>query len=118
MLNVAMPSPFSPGFTTSFCVCVAVQPHEAFTDLKCTAVFPTFSYLKCATACLSPADGCSSMVFCSHFYSARAATASKIDNDKDRMGGFIFSNRSAQYNRPRRLAKSAVQYRTTPDISP
>src|SRR5205814_3470248 len=32
MLNVAMISPFSPGFTTSFWVCVVVQPHDALTD--------------------------------------------------------------------------------------
>src|ERR1700730_8248183 len=108
MLNVAVTSPFSPGFTTSFWVCVAVQPHDAFTDLKCTAVLPVFSYLKCAIACLSPTDGCNSIVLCSHFNSAWAAMASKIDNVKIRMGVFILLNRSAQYNQPRRLAKSAV----------
>src|SRR5438876_11817470 len=78
MLKVAMISPFSPGFTTSFWLCVVVQPHDAFTDLKCTGVVPTFSYLKCATAVLSPTAGCRSMVFCSHFKSARAATQRKI----------------------------------------
>src|SRR6266403_1022909 len=90
----------------AFSVSVVVQPHDAFTDLKCTCVLPTFSYLKCATAVLSPTAGCRSSVVCSHFNSARAATHEKIDNVKIKIRVFIFSNRSAQYNQTRRLAKS------------
>src|SRR5262249_51328873 len=97
-LNVATTSPFSPRLTTSFWVCVVVQPHDAFTDLKCTGVLPIFSYLKCATAALSPTAGCTWIVVCSHFNSARAATVSKIDNVKVRVRVFIFSNKRAQYN--------------------
>src|SRR5204863_1636937 len=49
-----------------------VQPHEAWTDLKWTNVLPTFSYLKCATACLSLKPGRRSTDVCSHFSSACA----------------------------------------------
>src|SRR5438477_12459177 len=75
MVKVAVISPFSPGGTSSFCVCAVVQPHEAFTDLKWTGVLPTFSYLKCATACLSLNAGCNSTEVCSHVSSARAPWA-------------------------------------------
>src|SRR5438132_3175869 len=112
MLKVAMISPFSPGPTTSFWVWVVVQPHDTLTDLKRTEVVPEFWYLKRATACLSPIAGCKSMVFCSHFNSARAATQSKIDNEQIRMRVFIFSNKSVQYNQPRHLAKSAEWHRS------
>src|SRR5689334_18273440 len=127
MFSDAMISPFSPGLTTSFWVCVVVQPQDALTDLKWIAVLPVFSYLKCATACLSPRAGCTSTVFCSHFNSAREVMASSIDPPahnatarraivKVREIVFIFSkNRSAQYNQPPRLAKSAVECRSTPD---
>src|SRR5258708_7767748 len=106
MFKVATISPFSPGLTTSFCVCVVVQPHDAFTDLKCTGVLPTFSYLKCATAVLSPTAGCASTVVCSHFKSAADAKTIKIDNVKIKMKVFLFSNRSAQSIQCLRLAKS------------
>src|SRR2546423_13249839 len=106
MLKVATTSPFSPGFTISFWLCVVVQPHDALTDLKWTGVVPVFLYLKCATAVLSPSAGCRSTVFCSHFNSARAMTERKIDKVKVRMRVFIFSNRSGQYNQTQRLAKS------------
>src|SRR5207249_254502 len=79
MLKVAVISPFSPGATCSFCVCAVVQPQEAWTDVKWTGVLPTFSYLKCATACLSPSAGCKSTEVCSHFSSARAPWASAVN---------------------------------------
>src|SRR5260370_37497110 len=97
MFKVATISPFSPGLTTSFCVCVVVQPHDAFTDLKCTGVLPTFSYLKCATAVLSPSAGCASTVDCAHFKSARAATTATIDNVKMKGRLFMHPHRNAQY---------------------
>src|SRR5713226_7209466 len=90
MLNVAVISPFSPGATWSFCDCAVVQPHDACTDLKCTGVVPTFSYLKCATACLSPIAGCRSAVVCSHFNSARATPQRKIDNVTAKISRLIF----------------------------
>src|SRR6267143_868900 len=58
------------------------------------------------------------MVFCSHFNSACAATQRKIDNVKVRVRVFIFSNKSAQYNQPPRLAKSEVKRRSAWHISP
>src|SRR5437868_4617828 len=112
MLNVAVTSPFSPGLTTSFCDCVVVQPHEALTDLKWTGVFPTFSYLKWATAVLSAKPGCRSIVFCSHFSSARAWRQRMIETLRVTMAVFIVWNKSAQYNQPRRLAKSGVKARS------
>src|SRR5213595_2857112 len=80
MLKVAVISPFCPGATCSFCVCAVVQPHEAWTDLKWTGVFPTFSYLKWAIACLSLNAGRRSTDVCSHFSSGRAlwASATKV----------------------------------------
>jgi len=44
--------------------------------------FPTFSYLKCATACLSLKPGCRSTDVCSHFSSAYAlwTSAAKAEN--------------------------------------
>src|SRR5262249_10906231 len=109
MLNVAVISPLSPGGTSSFWVCAVVQPQEACTDLKCTGVLPAFWYLKWPIACLSLGAGCSSIVVCSHFSSARAPRHMIIDRVKARSGVFIFWNRSALYNEQPPLAKPEVR---------